>query len=464
MFHINLIDIQSYTTTQIVEGIITSGDKMMLDVTFSVIGSTLYSYEVALEHLAVAFFLERITLFCNIKDVERKTDGFSRYTRYTLAITEDKCSFAEHLIHYGTWFIDGVLMHEINDEFGEFQCNIDNYKTNYADSIEKAYANFVTRGIYELAAEAEEDDNVYLEKHYFRRHPEWKHGYWKHHQKGILSDSLYYSPYNWVIKSDDRDAIFMAVYGCTTKFEKCWTVDEISFCKYGAVVPHIPNVHQAILLLSEINANLNFNKAHYYLSENNDILIADYGEYSIVSFEIVYAKEQTLKKCYSELSEQAHNLASLLGYNEKYKIDWSRCTPESFEDLCYEIIRILFAHKDVEIHRMGNSRSRDGGRDIVIYEQLAFSDKEKVYIVQCKLITNGKSLSKGRVGSIADVVIQYNADAYIVMTNEVIDSTLHDLLDSLKANKLHTDTSIRFDKNRIEHFLALHKEIRDKYI
>lgn len=464
MFHINLIDIQSYTTLQIVEGVIASGDEMTLDVNYSVIGSTLYSYEVAMEQLTVAFFLDRITLFCNIKNMERKADGFPRYTRYTLEIVEDKRTFAEKLLRYGTWFIDGFLMLDINDEFAEFQCNIDNYKTNYADSIEKAYANFVIRGIYELAAESEEDDETYLKAYYFGLHPEWKYGYWKHHQKGIPSESLYYSIYNWVIKSDDRDAIFRAVYRCTIKFEECWMWDGIAFCKYGAIVPHIPNGHLAVLLLSEIDENANFCKAHFYLSENNDILIVDYGEYSIVSFDVVYAKEQILEKCYSELSEQTYYLASLLGYNEYSKIDWSRCTPELFEDLCYEIVRILFVHKNVEIHRMGNSRSRDGGRDIVIYEQLSFSEKEKVYIVQCKLITNGKSLSKGRVGSVTDVVMQYKADAYIVMTNEVIDSTFHNLLDSIKASKLHTDTSLRFDRNRIEHFLALHKEIREKYI
>lgn len=50
------------------------------------------------------------------------------------------------------------------------------------------------------------------------------------------------------------------------------------------------------------------------------------------------------------------------------------------------------------------------------------------------------------------------------MTNELIDSTLHDLLDGLENSKLEVDTSLRYDRNRIEHFLALHKGIRDKYI
>lgn len=90
---------------------------------------------------------------------------------------------------------------------------------------------------------------------------------------------------------------------------------------------------------------------------------------------------------------------------------------------------------------------------------------EKKYIVQCKLRTDGKSLSAGRMGcSISDVVMKSDANAYIIMTNELIDATLHDLLDDLEKNKLEVDTSLRYDRNRIEHFLALHKEIRDKYI
>lgn len=464
MCHINLIDIQNYTSLQIVEGVVASDDVMTLDVNYNIIGSTQYSYEIAMEHLSVAFFLDRVTRFCNIKTVERKTGVFPPCIRYTLEIKENKNAFADSIIHYGTWFVDGALMHDVNDEFGEFQSSIDNYKTGYADPIEKAYANFVTRGIYELAAEAECDDDVYLEKHYFRYYPEWKYGYWKHHQKGIPSDSLYYSPYNWVIKSDDRDTIFRAVYGYTTKFEECWTRNGIAFCKFGAVIPYIPNECQTEFFLSAIHGNANFSKARYFLSENNDILVIDNGKYSVVSFELVYVKEQTLQKCYAELSEQTYYLASLLGYNEDSKIDWSRCTPELFEDLCYEIIRFSFAHKTVEIHRMGNSRSRDGGRDIVIHEQSSFSDRVKVYIVQCKLITNGKALSKGRLGNVSDVAMQYRADAYIIMTNEVIDSTLHDFLDELRVGALHVDTYPRFDKNRIEHFLSMHKEIRDKYI
>lgn len=465
MLHIDLQDIQNYSASQIMDGIIASSGMMTLDIGYTIIGSTEYSYEVAMEHLAVAFFLDRITRYSTINSVVRKKDGYSHYTRYTLEVKKEEKAFSSSLIHYGTWLIDGVLMHDVNNEFGKFEAGIDNYKANYTDEIEKAYANFVTRGIYELASESEEDEDKYLENHFFKQHPEWRYGYWKHHQKGIPDDSLFYSPYNWIIKSADRNIIFKAVYGRVTKFEECWVKDGIAFCKYGAVTTFIPNFHDAELMLLTINSNANSSQIRYLLSESNDVLIADYGIYSIVNFDITYAKQQAVEKCYSNLAKQSYYLSCLLGHSQATKVDWTTWTPEQFEDLCYDIILSQFAHKDVEIYRMGKTRSRDGGRDIVVREWLPFDSTPKKYIVQCKLITNGNSLSLGRMrSSITDVVIKSNANAYVIMTNELIDSTLHDLLDDLEKSKLEVDTSLRYDRNRIEHFLALHKEIRDKYI
>lgn len=464
MLHIDLQDIQNYSAFQIIDGVVASRGIITLDVAYTIIGRTKYYHEVAMEHLAVAFFLDHITKYSSITSVVRNMEGYPQYTtRYILEVNQNVKAFSNCLIHYGSWLIDGELMNDVNDEFLEFEAGIDNYKADYADEVEKAYANFVTYGIYQLASEVEEDENKYLENHFFKQHPEWKYGYWKHHQKGIPDDSLFYSPYNWVIKTADRDTIFKSLYGRITKFEECWVKDDIAFCKYGAVKTKIPNIDDAVLMLSVINANANSSQVRYLLSVGNDVLIADYGIYSIVNFDITYAKQPAVEKCYSDLAKQSYCLSCLLGHSQIARIDWTVWTPELFEDLCYDIICNHFAHKDVEIYRMGKTRSRDGGRDIVVREMSQINSTKK-YIVQCKLITNGKSLSAGRMGNITDVVMQNNANAYIIITNELIDSTLHNLLDSLEKSKLKVDASLRYDRNSIEHFLTLHKEIRDKYI
>lgn len=464
MFNIDIINIQDYTREQIFEGIVTNDGVISITINYNVIGSTLYSHEVAMEHLSVAFLLNRISEYCSINNVEQEINSFPHNTRYILEINKEKHDFIDRLVRYGTWFTDCELLQDVNDEFFEFRNNIDNYYTEFSDPVEKAYANFVTRGIYELAAEADENDDVFLEQYFFKQHPEWKFGYWKHHKKGIPTNSLYYSHQNWVIKTIDRDAIFMALYGKITVFEECWIRGEIAYCKYGAVTTHIPNETQAVLFLSSILTDLSTSTSRYFLSENDDILIIDKGVYSIVVFDFVPAKEQQILKCYSELSEQSHYLSRLLGINDETNIDWSKWSPELFEDLCYDIIRVRFAHKDVHIERMGNTRSRDGGRDIMIIERMPFNPKETKYIVQCKLRTDGKSLSANRITNVTDVVMKFNADAYIIMTNELIDSTLHDLLDGLSESKLQVDTSIRYDGKKISHFLSLHRNIRDKYI
>lgn len=45
---------------------------------------------------------------------------------------------------------------------------------------------------------------------------------------------------------------------------------------------------------------------------------------------------------------------------------WHQLDDEQFEQLCYDII--TKKHHPIEIHKIGKSRSRDGGRDIVFYK------------------------------------------------------------------------------------------------
>lgn len=125
-----------------------------------------------MEHLSVAFLLNRISEYCSINNVEQEINSFPHNTRYILEINKEKHDFIDRLVRYGTWFTDCELLQDVNDEFFEFRNNIDNYYTEFSDPVEKAYANFVTRGIYELAAEADENDDVFLEQYFFKQHPE----------------------------------------------------------------------------------------------------------------------------------------------------------------------------------------------------------------------------------------------------------------------------------------------------
>ncbi|MBD2692171.1 hypothetical protein [Anabaena catenula] len=83
------------------------------------------------------------------------------------------------------------------------------------------------------------------------------------------------------------------------------------------------------------------------------------------------------------------------------------------------------------------------------------------WIAQCKLIRNGSSLSASKVQNITDVLVQYEAKGFCIMTSGIIDSTLYDKLDAIKK-----EMGIEIDdwcNLKIERFLANHPVIRNRY-
>ncbi len=137
---------------------------------------------------------------------------------------------------------------------------------------------------------------------------------------------------------------------------------------------------------------------------------------------------------------------------------WNQLDDEQFELLCYDIIKEK--HHPSEIHKMGKSRSRDGGRDIEFYKSTSINNQVK-WIVQCKLIKNEKSLSGKSISDIPYMLGRYNARGFCVMTSGVIDSTLHEKLEYEK-NRNGFDIE-KWSYLEIERFLAEHPEIKARY-
>ena len=113
---------------------------------------------------------------------------------------------------------------------------------------------------------------------------------------------------------------------------------------------------------------------------------------------------------------------------------------------------------------MGKSRSRDGGRDIIVYSRSRLGIPSCKWIVQCKLVKGKHSLSGGKVDVLAPVA-QYGANGFCLMTSAIIDSTLFDKLEGVARN-----LSIQYKRDiwsglRIERFLARpqHRNIRKRY-
>jgi uncharacterized protein YjbI with pentapeptide repeats len=140
--------------------------------------------------------------------------------------------------------------------------------------------------------------------------------------------------------------------------------------------------------------------------------------------------------------------------------DWTQLNDDQFELLCYDLLIKQHNLKLTNIDKMGKARSRDGGRDIV-FERTDINEKSIKWIAQCKLKSDKGSLGSSQVPNIRDMLDQYNAEGFCILTSGIIDATLHDRLDILKEDKGFEVE--RWSYLEIERFLAEHPEIKARY-
>ncbi|EFP4632898.1 hypothetical protein H1I13_004796, partial [Salmonella enterica] len=115
---------------------------------------------------------------------------------------------------------------------------------------------------------------------------------------------------------------------------------------------------------------------------------------------------------------------------------WDSLSDEQFERLCYDVIHTHPRFNSDTIRKYGKSRSRDGGRDIEVFDiPRTAGDIPRKWIFQCKLITNSKSLSATRLIDVGDMLEHYNAQGFGVMTSAPIDATLYDKLDAICSKR-----------------------------
>jgi len=142
---------------------------------------------------------------------------------------------------------------------------------------------------------------------------------------------------------------------------------------------------------------------------------------------------------------------------------WDKLDDELFEQLCWDYLYASPLFDRERIEKIGKSRSRDGGRDIVAWTKRAppmYSPPVK-YIFQCKHIDSSASLTPKHIRSIGDIIEQHDAGGYGVMCCGYIDATLHDRIDKIGAGR---GTDIRkIDRFQLERFLSRRPKLVKKY-
>jgi len=228
-------------------------------------------------------------------------------------------------------------------------------------------------------------------------------------------------------------------------------------------------------------SNLNLKINHFRDVKVHQTLLAEDGSFMIIRDDLAqyiffidhkYSSESSLTLQHLDSSVEqdyqhtfdviADRMSSLAGYDIDISCPWEKLDDESFEQLCYDLIEwdSYFDHETRQ--KMGKSRSRDGGRDIEVCTGSKLNKPVDKWIVQCKLLKKSTSLAGSKV-QVSDVIDQYGAKGFWIMTNGVIDATLHDKLDGISKNR-----SIDIKKwgcLEIERILAKpkYKNIRKRY-
>jgi hypothetical protein len=161
------------------------------------------------------------------------------------------------------------------------------------------------------------------------------------------------------------------------------------------------------------------------------IIIRD-GSFQHVLYDTAPSNLVAVKRLREHAAELTSTLSTAAGVSVSLACDWKSLSDEDFEQLCYDLIFLHPKYDAETIRKLGKSRSRDGGRDIEVFEISRWpGERPKKWIFQCKLVTSGASLGATKVLDVGDMLEQYGAHGFGVLTSTLIDATLYDKLDSI---------------------------------
>ena len=433
-----------------------SNGRLFLHYSFKAIGSSISNLEVDHEWLGIAFIFDRLSRFD--KDITYvREDGIT----FSLVVkTEDWELFIKEVMNLREWDDFGTFSN-IDIAFVDFADSIDLYRLRTPDFAENYFANYVCCGIHEEASQYEKPE-VHLKKKY-KKHPEWRYGLWQCHKQGIADGEVLYSQFCWVIDSSKRDHVFETIYGYKPTFRLCLQKDDILFTERAACrLSDIRNISEAKTWITSQEDSAG--PVKYYLSDNGDILLMDYGSLTIVYFDFSSVSGEKLLDIYHAEQDAISTLAKLVRDRAAISYQWKSLNDDTFQSLCQKLLCRISRFRDARIEPVGKTRSRDGGRDFLIYTTERPGLHATKYIVQCKYKEDNGSLTRSKMGDIGTTIAQYDADGYIVMTNGILDATLIDSLEGLSNNqRFRTDIGSQYTRTQLEHHLDLNPDIAKEF-
>jgi restriction endonuclease Mrr len=139
-------------------------------------------------------------------------------------------------------------------------------------------------------------------------------------------------------------------------------------------------------------------------------------------------------------------------------IDFSKLTPDKFEELCVDLLTKMGFET---VRKAGQTKAADGGVDIIATEILNTklgTEKRKI-IVQCK--HSKKSLNQKDIQEIDLLLRENSAQRYVLFCSSSLAKSARERLD--KQGDFGINTITYFDQHSLIIEINKHKELLDKY-
>jgi hypothetical protein len=413
-------------------------------------------FDVALEYLEIAFVAQELS---KISDVIKVYET-PICNNYPYAILIIKTVNPDIIISKLKWFqiyFSGEFMSDedeidAREDFSVFEEAILEFNIIPAlpDYCDKYFANYIFSN-YDWNPESIQEILI--------THPEWAFYTWKSAWSKKLGFDFYVSSQFWLL---DTNADLFSALKFASDYKQSNSLD-----KFLKPIYIITDMNQIFLFTQEeiisISLDLHFfitrcagnlfiyDENKFYNSEFNWGISTDFciaSDFSLIVFDgnvfryiLFYNSSKILKR------KEIDNLASVIqklsielieksSNSVKIKCNWSLINDEIFEQICYDLILRDGRFIEKETIKMGLSKSRDGGRDILtkIMSHSGEMENNQLWIIQCKLSNLKKSLGRNDV-LLSELIDEYNPAGVIIATNMIIDAGTYDKLEKIKQNR-----------------------------
>ena len=424
-------------TAEDVEGLLSRSESVEVKIALPTLGSTNDYLDIAEDFVYASFVLENLAISSRITGLRMEYEDRHAYVvvdasysdRVSLAKIAERVQWA---VNYNDDDSDEIRK-SVSEEVSNYIDSIDSTSFAVPEIVDKYYANLVN-GAYWTYKESYVDC--------LSAFPERAFGFWRSCCFDRSMNPVLVSCESWLVpKTHDLFEVFR-------KFD----YDEISLLPASLLVidgearvvsgseswkfrASALSEGPALMLLTSDEV-LERSANHYIsakVSEFGDFLILESPDhYQIIREGMTCASPERM---ISSLRALESMVIDDIEPSTHETIDWDTVDDEKFEKICYEVIYHNSKFDRSTIRKMGRSRSRDGGRDIVVNTRVQFGEPAKLFIFQCKALAPDRSLSTGNIGSVSDVIDQYGAQGYGVLTTGLIDATLYDRLDGIARNR-----------------------------